>query len=499
MATNIQPALTSSTPPENRLARLFNIFFFLAVLVGAFSGVLVVMFGSPSYILIGLVAILVFAGAVFSVQFGLLAMVFIVYTRLSDVAVHAHNAPSVAKGFIGLLILAIFVRWAIFRETPTGWTKTALLLGFYGLIGFSSMLYAADSSRVLDALVYFVKDAIIAIVVVVLLQTGVSFRRVIWVLISVGIFLGTLSTYQYLTGSFTNDFWGFANARVMQILGQTNDYRIGGPIGDPNFFAQILVVIAPLALERFIHEKRMLRRLFALWALVVVFFSIMFTYSRGGFLSLAVTIILFFIVYPPRTYQIPIFILSLILVFSFAPQNYFERILSLDQFFGTTDSLRVQDDALRSRATENLTAWEMVKSNPLLGVGLSNYSVVFAEYSKSLGVTIPDHEVAAHDLYLEVLAETGILGLSVFGLMIFLSLRAAFVARKAFINAHLSDYAGLVSSFAIGLTGYLVAATFIHGAYPRYFYLLIGISMSLEHVYKQTLDVHIKSVQVKKG
>jgi putative inorganic carbon (HCO3(-)) transporter len=164
----------------------------------------------------------------------------------------------------------------------------------------------------------------------------------------------------------------------------------------------------------------------------------------------------------------------------------------LDQFFGSTSSLRVQDDALRSRVTENLTAWEMVKSNPLLGVGLSNYSVVFAEYSKSLGVTIPDHEVAAHDLYLEVLAETGILGLSIFGLMIFLSLRAAFIARREFMRAHLSDYAGLVSSFAMGLIGYLVAATFVHGAYPRYFYLLIGICMSLEHVYKQVLEVHTK-------
>jgi putative inorganic carbon (hco3(-)) transporter len=478
--------------PASRLGRLFNIFFFLAILTGVLSGVLVVVFGNPAYIFVGLIAIIVFAGAIFSVQFGLLAMVFIIYTRLSDVAIHSHNAPSVAKGFIALLVLAIFVRWAIFRETPTGWTKMGLLLGFYGLIGFSSMLYAANAARVMDALVYFAKDAVIAVVVVVLLQTGTSFRRVVWVLIFVGIFLGTLSSYQYLMGDFTNNFWGFANARVMQILGQTNDYRIGGPIGDPNFFAQIMVVITPLALERFIHEPRMIRRLIALWSLVVVVLSIMFTYSRGGFLALAVTILLYFIVYPPRSYQMPIFILSILLLFSFAPKNYFDRILSLDQFFGSTSSLRVQDDALRSRVTENLTAWEMVKSNPLLGVGLSNYSVVFAEYSKSLGVTIPDHEVAAHDLYLEVLAETGILGLSIFGLMIFLSLRAAFIARREFMRAHLSDYAGLVSSFAMGLIGYLVAATFVHGAYPRYFYLLIGICMSLEHVYKQVLEVHTK-------
>jgi len=498
MASQIQVASSDPSQPVNRLTRLFNTFFFLAIMVGTFSGALVVKLGQPTYILIGLVAILVFAGAVFSVQFGLLAMVFIVYTRLSDVAVHTHNAPSVAKGFIGLLILAIFVRWAIFRETPFGWQRTAVLLGFYGLIGFSSMLYADSPARVMEALVYYAKDAVIALVVVVLLQTGASFRRVVWVLIFVGIFLGTLSSYQYLTGSFTNNYGGFANARVMQILGQTNDYRTGGPIGDPNYFAQILVVIAPLALERFIHDSRMSRRLLALWALAVVFFSIMLTYSRGGFLALAVTVLLFFILYPPRSYQIPVFIVSLLVVFAFAPQNYFDRMFSLSQFFGSTNSLQVQDDALRSRATENLTAWEMVKSHPFLGVGLSNYSIEFINYSKELGVTIPDHEVAAHDLYLEVLAETGIVGFSVFSLIILLSLRSAFLARKAFLQVHLSDYAGLVSSFSIGLIGYLVAATFIHGAYPRYFYLLIGIAISLEHVAKHTLEVHTKSVEAKK-
>ena len=60
-------------------------------------------------------------------------------------------------------------------------------------------------------------------------------------------------------------------------------------------------------------------------------------------------------------------------------------------------------------------------------------------------------------------------------------------ARKKLLQANLSDYAGMVSAFGIGLFGYLVGAFFIHGAYPRYFYLLMGVGFSLEAVVMEML------------
>jgi len=487
MNTQIESISLEQSQPASKLARLFNIFFILAIIIGTGSGFFVVRFGQPVYILLALVAVLIFAFAIISLQFGLLVTVFLVYTRFSDVIVHNFSGPSIAQAFIAIIILAILVRWAIFREVPMGWQQPTLLLVVFGLFGFSSMIYAHDTTRVATALGFYVRDAIIAVVVAVLLQTGTSFRRLIWVFILVGIFLGTLSAYQFLTGSFTNSFGGFANAQVMQILGATNDYRLGGPVGDPNFFAQILVVIVPLALERLMHDPRMFRKILALWCLIVVVLSIMFTYSRGGFVALVAAIFIFFIFYPPRTYHIPIFIVSILLLFSIAPHQYFDRILSLNQFFGKS-TLGLQDPALRSRVTENLTAWEMVKSNPLVGVGLSNYSTVYAVYSRILGYPIPAIESAAHNLYLEVLAETGILGFSVFALIIFHSLRRIIRARAVFLHAYLSDYTGMATSFLIGLIGYLIASMFVHGAYPRYFYLLVGIALSLELVARNVVS-----------
>lgn len=472
---------------------LKNPFFSIATLTGITIGVGVVFLSNPVYTLIGLLAVILFAGAVFSVEFGLLAMVFILYTRLSDIAVHVHNGPSIAQSFIVLLILAIIVRWSIFHEKPEGWAKLAIILCLYGLVGFTSIVYAENLTRVLTGLSYFARDAIIAILVVILLQNMKDFKRVIWVLIIVGIFLGTLSTYQFLTGSFTNNFGGFANARIMQILGETNDYRIGGPIGDPNYFAQIMVVIAPLALERLNHDSKPSHRFLALWALVVIILSIMFTYSRGGLLALLVTIGLYYMIHPPRLAQIPILIVAIVIFLSFAPDKYLDRIFSLNQLFSSSDLLKVDDSALRSRVNENLAAWEMIKSNPLFGVGLGNYATAYAEYSRELGVAVIGIDgIAAHNLYLEVLAETGIIGLTIFLSLIYFALNSIYQAYKSFNNKKFKDLSRLISGFGLGIIGYLTAASFIHGAYPRYFYLLLGIGISLEIIVLKIRGLSIK-------
>jgi hypothetical protein len=42
-----------------------------------------------------------------------------------------------------------------------------------------------------------------------------------------------------------------------------------------------------------------------------------------------------------------------------------------------------------------------------------------------------------------------------------------------------------VTGLAVGFVGYLTAALFIHAAFPRYFYLLIGIILSLPAIAEQ--------------
>ena len=339
------------------------LFVLLALIIGSAIGVFVVELNKPIIILVGLVALIAFIVTISSVEFGLIFLVFITYTRFSDVVVQVHNAPSVAKSFIAVLIIAIFIRWALFNETPTGWQMPAILVGIYGLIGFASLLYAQDLEIVIHTLDNYVKDALITLVVVVILKRAPLFRNVIWSLLAAGTFMGTLSVFQYITKSFDNIYWGFSVAKYMQITaGSPNDYRIAGPIGDPNFFAQVMVVIVPLALERLLHEKKLSLKILAGWALIASLLTVVFTFSRGGFIALVVSLIIFFIIYPPKPRELLVSIgIGIILLF-FMPTTYFDRILSLQNLVpGESGQINLRGDrAIQGRASENLTGWLMI-------------------------------------------------------------------------------------------------------------------------------------------
>lgn len=480
------------TEKQRWLGRLSIIFLVLSIALGVVIGMGVVLSGQPGVVLILLLGVIIFAGAVLSVEFGLLILVLLAYTRTSDILVQYYSAPSVAKLFIPLLIVAILVRWALNHQPPRGWEKPAILLGIYGMVGFGSLIYAPDPYRVQDALIVFVKDAIIVLVVVVLLQTARNFKRVVWTLILIGIFLGSLSLFQYVTKTYNDNYLGFAQANIQSITGERSDYRSAGPIGDPNYYAQIMVVLLPIALERLLHEQKPLLRGLAAWGVVVIVFAIFLTYSRGGFLAMSVSLLAFLMVYPPKIAYIPIAIMGGLLLLSLAPPNYLDRILSLNELFTSDGSRMVNDPALRGRASENLAALAMVKAHPLFGIGLSNFSYLFNQYSKEAGLALVATERAAHNLYLEVVAETGLVGLATFLIILATCIRTIAHCWWVFVKTKYREYAGMIAAFGMGFLGYLVAAFFIHGAYPRYFYLLIGIALSL-HLVAQNHQEELRS------
>ena len=479
----------TSTPDKSasKWTRQFNYFGPLAILVGALIGVSVVYLNRPYHILVGVAVLIGFLLSLYSLEFGLLFLVFISYTRFSEVLMEFQGLPSIAKPFLAILILSIVVRWAVFGERPRGWMAPFVLFGMMWIIGLISLFYSPVPDRVWIRLLDDMKNMVIALIVLILLQQGPAFRRVLWVFIGIGFWLGTLSVYQYFSGTFYNDYGGFAISAQHQIIGTIDDFRSSGPMGDPNFFAQIMVPIVPIAFERFLHEKKAKLRLIALWTFAVSVLTILLTYSRGGFLALLVAMLVFFLYYPPQRFQIPVIILSILVFITLLPPNYLDRLSTLTTIFEPRITNRLEERSLQGRLAENLTAWEMVKANPLFGVGLSSYNYLFPFYSKRLGVGTVATERDAHNLYLEVLAETGIIGFAVVLIILIISFRTVFQARKAFARARLQDYSGMAAGFFAGLAGYFIAAMFIQNAFPRFFFLLLGIAFSLRLVAYNTI------------
>ncbi len=166
------------------------------------------------------------------------------------------------------------------------------------------------------------------------------------------------------------------------------------------------------------------------------------------------------------------------------PAQYTARITTIfDAVASFTDGGQT-DTAVKGRLSENLVGLQIFADHPLLGVGLNNYPVHYRRYAQRIGLDLRHEDRSAHNLYLQIAAETGIVGISVFGLLVWVMFRGLRQTYITFTNLGKSNEAEMVMTFLIAMIGYLTASIFLHSAYPRYFWLLFGIALAIYNVGK---------------
>jgi putative inorganic carbon (hco3(-)) transporter len=433
-------------------------------------------------------ALLLFILVTLRPRLGLVALVFAVYTNLSDILISKFGFPSIAQPLVAILILVIITRRLVFQDEFQGWIAPTLLMGTFTLLGSLSLFYASDISQATASLLSYLKDVIIGLVVVFLIQTPRSLRWAVWALLISGILMGTISVFQELTGTFGRLYAGFGQVAVLS----AGEYRLAGVVNDPNFYGQILVVLVPLAFDRLLHEKPILLRVLAGWALFVCTVTILFTYSRGDFLALGVVGLLLIILQPKRPW-IPAFLVLAfgLLIYQFIPEQYSQRISSLLQVIPGASTSATVDTSLQARATTDIVGWTMFTYNPIFGVGVGNFNTLYDYYARQLGLGQNVETESAHNLFLQIAAERGIVGFFSFAAIIYFTFVMLARARTRFSDLKLSDLANLSTAMSISLTGYLVAAFFLHDSYIRYLWLLVGMACS----FPQAARTSISSVQ----
>jgi O-antigen ligase len=209
------------------------------------------------------------------------------------------------------------------------------------------------------------------------------------------------------------------------------------------------------------------------------------TYSRGGAIALVVVLVISFMVHGFRRRRlilagIPFLLAAALLI----PREFRERVTTIGQFFSDDAVLVNTDSSVEERLVLMGAAWEMLIANPLLGVGAGNYTARFGEYAERFGSVARDYEDPdavryAHNLYLEVGAETGSLGLLLFGGCLLLAFRGLKRGRERLQEVDGGRTMALASALQISLTGYLVSGLFLHGDFERYLWLFLGMAGAL--------------------
>jgi probable O-glycosylation ligase (exosortase A-associated) len=343
------------------------------------------------------------------------------------------------------------------------------------LIGVASLLFASNPGAGFNEGQVLLKDMVVALVAGLLVAEKSTLRGFVWVIVGCGGFLGSISVFQYLTESFSTNFFGFGQSAVMNIVDLTDDVRISGPIGDANFYGQLLVMVVPLAVERMVTERRTLLKVVAGGVAALTTASAVFTFSRGAGLALVVVGIILLIVHPPKLWVVAAVAAIAFVAVPLMPGGYVERMTTLAQI-GTVEGST--DASIRGRTSEVIAGIHMFLDDPLTGVGLGNYEDRYLEYASELGLERRREAREPHSLYTEIAAETGILGVTAFAAIILGAFGALATAGRRFRRSGHDDAAAMTRALAISLVGYLVTSLFLHMAFARFFWLLIGVSMA---------------------
>ncbi|MBI5943588.1 MAG: O-antigen ligase family protein [Chloroflexi bacterium] len=478
---NIELRLDDISPPpvDGRIDRLSLILGLIAIAISAASALAIGQFGA---LILLVVPAVVFLLVVFiQPDYGLLIFVFITVTQVSNVAINFYDAPSIAQPLAGLLMAVILLRMVIYRELPLNWRQIAPVLVIYIIALFISMFNADDFEMSSAAFIGFFKDALGGVIVILLIQRPGSFRKAIWALVIAGMFMGSISMFQTVTRTYDNNYFGFGRWES-QTAGQDSRNRLTGPYDNPNAYSQVMVVIFVLALERLWHEKRSLLRLIAGWSVIVCGLTIVFTYSRGGVLTLLAATGVLFLQNRPRILPVLLTAVVGLALVQFLPADYTSYISTVRDLIPTQTNDQVNDSSFRGRLSENLVAMQMFEDDPLFGVGLGNYQIQYQNYSRQIGL---DHRRVTRNpssLYLEVLSEQGVIGAAAFLLLLYTIFSGLITSRRKFSLAGMNDHSNLTMALLAGLAGYMIAALVKNSAYSNVYWVLVGIALSAVQV-----------------
>jgi O-antigen ligase len=396
---------------------------------------------------------------------------------------------------VGIATTGIWVIKNIITEKSYVSAVQNRLIALFVLIAALSAFRAYNMGEVLDATLDLSMVLIFYLLIIHLIDDESKYKTALWIM-----FLSTIlscggGVVSYIIGK---SLFITRNEKLIGSIkygGEVLRIHGAGNFG-PNFLGSILTLLLPLTIVLFYWSKSRLEKA-ALGGITLIFLvADGLTYSRGAWVSLIAAAPLLFWRIRSKIHSPSKLVLSLIVlivVVSLMPGRVFERAQSI------TD---VETDiSIKGRLSYKFATLQMVSDHPLLGVGLGNfnYATTLPEYEKY--VDIPErrkdwfersHGIyggrAAHDMYFEVLGETGILGFAVFVLLLYCTWRTLRKARSYLGEMDTSSLLPHLYALEVGFIGLLINGFFLSNQFLEHLWFVIAVAVVLERLARREYE-----------
>ncbi len=274
------------------------------------------------------------------------------------------------------------------------------LMGLFVLWAFLSLAWTADPQMTRMRIITFCQLAGMAWLIWEFAAT--PFRQL-------------LLMHAYVLGGCVALLTQWISASHVDLASRIGIARIGGGGLNANDYALVILTSIPLAAFYASNKesKNKLLRLAAWCYCPVAGFGVLMTGSRMGFVILLFAVLLIVFWHLRRRPVYALVLIAMVAIFAvqvpgWMPTSTFERLAS------TTEALRSGEGGWSLRLQIWTAGLKTFPRHPIIGTGSGSFPTVT---SPELEATIAQ-EHKAHNVYLRVLVELGVIGMTLFGLML---------------------------------------------------------------------------------
>jgi O-antigen ligase len=298
-----------------------------------------------------------------------------------------------------------------------------------------------------------------------LVTSGQRMRVLAWTLVLCSVPLAVTGISNYFSGELLRtDVPGLK--RIYGYMGGS------GLAANPNDLALMLNLIIPIAAALVFDSRRAVARGVAVLAALLSIAAVVLTFSRAGFLTLATTGLMLFVVLIRRKSAGAAGLLLLLALAApvLMPAGYTDRLSTI------TNIEADRTGSAQGRWQDFIVAAEVVAGNPIIGVGIGNDMIALNEHRGD------ETWRSVHNAYLQYAVDLGLPGLLLFAWLHIKCFRTArSIERRAARDPALASLSYLAAGIQISLAAFFVAAMFHPIAYQFYFFTVAGLAVALKN------------------
>ena len=307
-------------------------------------------------------------------------------------------------------------------------------------------------------------------------QSSYQYRSLFKMLIVAALVTGMAADFRrlrvlYVVIALSTAFWAIKGGLKVIILGP---HQVYGKTYDNNFFALTSAMVLPMVFYFGMSMKQAKWRNLLMACAVLICLGIIGSRSRAGFVAFGFVLAGMAWSSRYRLRAIMAVVIVVIVAFAAAGDEIYDRIDSIIAY--------QEDRSARSRFWTWQVAQELVKQSPAIGVGFANFEVAKAGFDGG-------HK-AAHNIYLQNLAELGFLGHPLWLLLVVGSLVSIFRfmrwARKLPPDMRWSYYWS--RGLCLGLAAFCIHGFFHNEEYLELMFAMVGLHVALRAATRRELE-----------